>query len=104
MTQRDYYTIALDLLNGSQQVWTAQELAEQLDCTTQRACAVLRRAELDGIITSFTVNNKRKWIGSNDFLPITIDWITENEYFESLSIFQKIRAIILDRLEELWYD
>lgn len=98
MTQREYYTIALDLLDGSQQVWTAQELAEQLDCTTQRACAILRKAELDGIITSFTVNNKRKWVGSNDFIPITIEWITEEEYFFSLPLKKQILWLIKEWL------
>ena len=104
MTQRDYYTIALDLLDGSQQVWTAQEVAEKLDCTTQRACVILRRAELDGVVKSFTINNRHKWISSDNFLPITIDWLTKEEYFETLSIKEKILWIVLDFLKEWWYN
>ena len=103
MTQREFYTIAISLFDGSQQVWTPTELAKKLDCTTQRAAAILRKAELDGYLKSFTVNNRRQWIGSDDFIPITIEWITADEYFESLTIFQKIREIILDYLDELWY-
>lgn len=103
MTQRDFYTIAISLFDSSQQVWTVTELAERLDCSTQRATAILRKAEFDGYLKSFTINNRHQWIGSDDFIPITIEWITADEYFESLSFFQKIREIILDYLDELWY-
>jgi hypothetical protein len=104
MTHREFYTTAINLFEGSQQVWTPIELAEKLDCTTQRATAILRKAELDGCLKSFTIDNRRQWIGSDDFIPITIEWITESEYYNQLSIKKKFLWIMLDFLEEWWYN
>ena len=91
----------LGVLAMHQEPMSTLEVARELrdSYTTQQVSMMMRQLREEG-----KINTRYERFINSTLPPITVEWITEDEYFESLSIFQKIRLIILDRLEELWYD
>ena len=97
MTDKDK---VFKLLNHSNKLWTLSEIAKAIDCTNQRTKAILLSLECSGDITRINVN--KSILYTDNF--VYIDWITDKEYFSTLSIKEKIIRMALDKIEEWWYN
>ena len=97
MTDKDK---VFELLNHSNKLWTLSEIAKRIDCTHQKTKAILMSLELSGDITRISIN--KSILYTDNF--VYIDWITDKEYFSTLSLKEKILWIIIDKIEEWWYN
>lgn len=97
MTDKDK---VFELLNHSNKLWTLSEIAKAIDCTNQRTKAILLSLECSGDI--IRINIDKSIVYTDNF--VYVDWITNKEYFSTLPLKEKILWIIVDRIEEWWYN
>ena len=97
MTDKDK---VLKLFQNSKKVWTLTDVAKEIDCSHQRTKAILLNLEGDGNIVRININNSILYTDN----AVNIDWVTDKEYFLTLPLKEKILWIIINRIEEWWYN
>ena len=101
MTQLEKETLQvciLECLAKHDEPMTIDEITKEVgECTAQEITMAIIPLYLQERINVTSYNRTNYYFDSF----VTVEWLTDNEYFHSLTFFQRIYQIILDKLKQL---